>query len=132
MLIGLNFQLGCSRRKRRGIVIAWRRRRRRRAKTSTFTNISVITEDIYLKLRVAVHYQKGNSYSRGGNPPFFDKNMPLFRLRIFKMQLQPSVGTRMRCSCSYFSLKPYVVTLQRNRLFETVQLRDHSICFMQN
>ena len=24
--------------------------------------ISVITEDIYLKLRVVVHYQKGNSY----------------------------------------------------------------------
>ena len=34
---------------------------RRRAKTLTFSNISVITEGIYLKLRVVVHYQKGNS-----------------------------------------------------------------------
>ena len=30
---------------------------------------------------------------------FFDKVMPPFQLRIFKMQLQSSVGTRMRCSC---------------------------------
>ena len=28
----------------------------------TFCNISVTTEDIYLKLRVFVHYQKGNPY----------------------------------------------------------------------
>ena len=34
----------------------WRRRRRRRAKTLTFSNISVIIEDIYLKLRIVVHY----------------------------------------------------------------------------
>ena len=34
--------------------------KRRHAKTLTFSNISVITEDIYLKLRVVVHYQKGN------------------------------------------------------------------------
>ena len=27
-----------------------------------FSNISVITEDIYLKLRIIVHYQKGNTY----------------------------------------------------------------------
>ena len=44
----------------------WRRlhlrRRRRRAKTWTFCNISVITEDIYLKLGLVVHYEKGNSY----------------------------------------------------------------------
>ena len=32
------------------------------AKTLTFSNISVITEDIYLKLRIVVHYQKGNPY----------------------------------------------------------------------
>ena len=31
-------------------------------RTLTFFNISVITEDIYLKLRVVVHYQKGNPY----------------------------------------------------------------------
>ena len=30
---------------------------RRHAKTLTFFNISVITEDIYLKLRLVVHYQ---------------------------------------------------------------------------
>ena len=29
---------------------------------STFSDISIITEDIYLKLRVVVHYQKGNPY----------------------------------------------------------------------
>ena len=41
----------------------WRRLlRRRRAKTLTFSNISVINEDIYLKLRIVVHYQKGNEY----------------------------------------------------------------------
>ena len=34
----------------------------RRAKTLTFFIISVITEDIYLKLRIVVHYQKGNPY----------------------------------------------------------------------
>ena len=39
--------------------------RRRRAKTLTFSNISIITEDIYLKLRVVVHYQKGISYQKG-------------------------------------------------------------------
>ena len=32
------------------------------AKTLTFSNISVITEDIYLKLREVVHYQKGNPF----------------------------------------------------------------------
>ena len=52
-----------------GVVVAnesasdnWRRRRWRRAKTLTFSNISVITEDIYLKLRVVIHYKKGNPY----------------------------------------------------------------------
>ena len=35
--------------------------RRGHAKTLTFSNISVITEDIYLKLRQVVSYQKGNS-----------------------------------------------------------------------
>ena len=33
-----------------------------RAKTLTSSNISVISEDIYFKLRVVVHYQKGNPY----------------------------------------------------------------------
>ena len=45
----------------------WHRRRRRRlrrrgANTLTFSNIS---EDIYLKLRIVVHYQKGNPYQSG-------------------------------------------------------------------
>ena len=40
-----------------GVVVV-----RRHAKTLTFSNISVITEDIYLKLRIVVHYQsKGES-----------------------------------------------------------------------
>ena len=45
-----------------GVVGGGRRRRRRRAKTLTFSNISGITEDIYLKLRIVVHYQKRNPY----------------------------------------------------------------------
>ena len=36
-----------------------RRRRRRRAKTLTFSNISVIIEDIYLKLGVVFSLSKG-------------------------------------------------------------------------
>ena len=45
----------------RGIVIALvgsvcRLHRRRRAKTLTFSNISIITEDIYLKLSLVVYY----------------------------------------------------------------------------
>ena len=30
---------------------------------------------------------------------------------------------------SYFSSKPYIVTPHLNRLFETVQMRGHNICF---
>lgn len=30
---------------------------------------------------------------------------------------------------SYFSLEPYVVTPHLKRLDETVQVRDHNICF---
>ena len=49
------------------------------AKTLTFSNISVITEDIYLKLRVVVHYQKGEPTPVGeGIFQFFDRVMPLF------------------------------------------------------
>ena len=40
-----------------GVVVV-----RRRAKTLTFSNFSVIAEGIYLKLRIVVHYQKGNPY----------------------------------------------------------------------
>ena len=38
------------------------RQRHRRAKTLTFSHISVITEDIYLKLKLVDYYQKGNPY----------------------------------------------------------------------
>ena len=66
-------------------------------KTLTFSNISVITEDIYLKLRVVARYQKGNHTSRGGNPPiFFDEVMPLFDLEFSKCSysrvLAPTCG----------------------------------------
>ena len=37
-------------------------RHRRRAKSVTFCNIYVITEDIYLKLGMCVHYSKSNPY----------------------------------------------------------------------
>ena len=57
----------------RGIVIALLHH----AKTLTFSNISFITEDIYLKLRLFVNYQKGNPSGRVGNPQIF------FQLRIF-------------------------------------------------
>ena len=42
------------------LSLPWRRRGH--GKTMTFSNVSVITKDIYLKLRVVVHYQKGNPY----------------------------------------------------------------------
>ena len=38
---------------------------RRCAKTLTFSNSSIITEDIYLKLRIFIHYQNGNPYLYG-------------------------------------------------------------------
>ena len=62
-------------------------------KTLTFSN--TITEDIYLKLRVVVHYQKG---CRGGNPPIFfiTKLCPFFDLEFSKCSysraLAPACG----------------------------------------
>ena len=44
---------------------------------------------------------------------FLDNFMPLFRLRIFQMQLQLSVGTRMRCSCSWKILLANTVDLEQ-------------------
>ena len=41
------------------------------AKTLTASIISVITEDIYLKLRIVVTIKWGTHTSRGDNPPFF-------------------------------------------------------------
>ena len=56
------------------------------AKTLTFFNISVITEDVYryLKLTLIITIKKGTHSSRGGDPQnFFHMIMPPFRLGIF-------------------------------------------------
>ena len=48
-------------------------------KLVTFPYISVITEDIYLKLRVWFTIKRGTHTSRGGNPPiFWTKLCPFF------------------------------------------------------
>ena len=53
-------------------------------------NISVITEDIYLKLRVVVHCQKGNS------PFFLTKLCPFFYVEFsecsYSRALAPACG----------------------------------------
>ena len=41
------------------------------AKTLTASIISVITEDIYLKLRIVVTIKRGTHTSRGDNPLLF-------------------------------------------------------------
>ena len=54
-------------------------------KTLTKCNISIITEDIYLKLRVCVHYPKSNHNYEGRQLNFFCfsfRIMPLFRLTV--------------------------------------------------
>ena len=66
-------------------------RRRCRAKTVTFCNISVITEDIYLKLRVWVHFPVNNPYYQWRQ---FKKKknigiMPLFRITHFILYQAP-------------------------------------------
>ena len=48
------------------------------AKTLTASIISVITEDIYLKLRIVVTIKRGTHTSRGDNPPFFLKSYAPF------------------------------------------------------
>ena len=40
----------------------WQWQQQRCSKTLTFSNISLITEDIYLKLRLVVNYEKRNPY----------------------------------------------------------------------
>ena len=53
----------------------------------TFSNISVITGDIYLKLRVVVHYQKGNQPIPVGEVIlqfFLTKLCSFFDLEFFK------------------------------------------------
>ena len=54
-------------------------------KTLTFSNISVIAEDIYLKLRVVVHYQQGNTKLC----PFFDLE---FSKCSYSRALAPACG----------------------------------------
>ena len=46
------------------------------AKTSTFSNISIITEDIYLKLRLVVYYERGTHTSRANTLTFFSSPEP--------------------------------------------------------
>ena len=48
------------------------------AKTLTASIIFVITEDIYLKLRIVVTIKWGTHTSRGDNPPFFFKRYAPF------------------------------------------------------
>ena len=64
----------------RGIAIC-RCRRRPHAKTLTFCNISVITEDIYLKLGIC-KYSKSNPYYQGRQFNFFSELCPFFHLNI--------------------------------------------------
>ena len=57
----------------------------------TFCNISVITEDIYLKLWVCVHYPKSSPYYQGRQFKmlFFFRIMTLFPLRLFILYQAP-------------------------------------------
>ena len=68
-----------------GVVVVRRRCRRRRhcrAKTLTFFYMSVITADIYLKLRTCVHYTKNHPYYQGRQfkMQFFFSELYLFLL----------------------------------------------------
>ena len=69
--------LRCFRRKPE--VLLWPWHCRSCAKTLTFCNISVVTEDIYLKLGVCVHYPKSNLYYQGRQfKMYLYRIMPLF------------------------------------------------------
>ena len=57
------------------------------AKTLTFCNISVIIEEIYLKLGVCVHNPTSNTYCQGR---LF--KMPLFQPRLFILYQAPDSG----------------------------------------
>ena len=59
-------------------------------KCLTFCNISVITEDIDLKLGVYVHCQKSNPYYQGRQFRFLSELCPLFSLRIFILYRHPT------------------------------------------
>ena len=61
------FLFGCVRRKPEVLLQPWRLRRGRRcrAKTLTFCNMTLITEDIYLKIEVCIHYLNSNPNYQG-------------------------------------------------------------------
>ena len=70
----------------------------------TFCNISLTTEDIYLKLRVCLHYPKRNPYYQGRQfkMHFFLHNYAPFSTKTFYLLSstpQLGVGTCVRCSC---------------------------------
>ena len=57
----------------------------------TFYNISVITEDIYLKLEVCVHFPKSNSYYQGRQFKIhFSELCPFFSLNILSSIKHPT------------------------------------------
>ena len=66
-------------------------RRPRRAKTVTFRNVSVITEDIYLELGVCVHHPKSNPCYKGRQfQMHFSELCPLFDLDILASIKHPT------------------------------------------
>ena len=92
-------------------------------------NISVITEDIYLKLRVVVHYQKGNSYNYGEVIlqffltklcPFFDSE---FSKCSYSQALAPACGALVFLLL-YIHLNPAMVmsglSVNLTTLFHTI------------
>ena len=68
------------------------------AKILTFCNISVFTEDIYLKLGVCVHYPKSNPYYQGRKQfkMHFFRTMSLFRLTLFILYQAPTCGALVK------------------------------------
>ena len=73
-------------------------------KTLTFSNVSVITEDIYLKLAICVHYAKSNLYYQGRQFKihfFFQNYAPFSTYTIYPLSSTPQriVSICMRCSC---------------------------------
>ena len=102
----VRFLIACFRRKPEILLSPWSRCcRRRHAKTLTFCEISVITEDIYFKLGISVHYPKNNPCYQGRQFKMqfgFQNYVPFSTLTFYPLSStqQPSVGTRMRCSLS--------------------------------
>ena len=73
-------------------------------KTLTFSNISVITEDIYLKLRVGVHYQKGTHTSIFFHF-FLTKLCPFFDLEFSKCSYSRALAPACGALVCSFSLR---------------------------